>query len=229
MEAGWFLILLAFGAGFGAVAWASWWFSAEQRARRAMRSAAPRRIEDVLEGEIARVIGRAEPHSAGVLRAPLSGRACLCWRVVVEEYRRSGKSGRYHTIVDEHEARDFLVRDESGKALVKAHFVQPLLQRDQQLSSGFLNDATPELEAFLSERGLKSTGWVFNKSMRYFEGVLEPGEPVAVVGVGRWERDPEEPARAGAGYRDAQAPKRLVVESPASGPILLSDEPELLR
>ena len=58
---------------------------------------------------------------------------------------------------------------------------------------------------------------------------LAGGVVVCAVGVGRWERDPEEQATAGAGYREAQMPKRLVLSSPDDGPLLLSDEPSMVR
>lgn len=204
------------------VMFAVWWFSAEQVARRAMRAVPRKAIRDVAEGEKARIVGSVE--LAQSIAAPLTGRACAYWRVVVQELR-GGKNRRWVTVIDEHEGVDFFVRDESGKALIKTELVTPLLEKDAALSSGFLNDATPELEAFLAARGRSSKGWVFNKSMRYREGVVEHGETVCVVGVGRWERDPDERAGAGAGYREAEMPMRLVMSSPDDGNLLLSDEP----
>lgn len=128
------------------------------------------------------------------------------------------------SIVRERGGGDFFVCEGEHRALVKTDLAQPILDEDASFSSGFLNDATPELEAFLADRGHSSQGWVFNKTMRYREGVVEAGETVAVVGVGRWERDPEANARAGAGYRQADLPTRLVLEAPDDGPLLLSDE-----
>lgn len=202
-----------------------WWFSTDQEARRAMRALAVHRIDDVLTGQKARIVGEVEP--LRTIHAPLSGRACVYWRVHVEEYRRSGKNGRWHTIVDEHEGVDFLLRDGDQKALIKAAYVHPVLERDGSWSSGVMNEAAPELKAFLAERGHSTEGWVFNKSMRYREGVAEPGELVAVVGVGRRERDPDEHARPD-GYRDVAMPERLVMDAPEDGPLLLSDEPGML-
>jgi hypothetical protein len=201
---------------------ASWWFSADQRARRAMKAVPRRRVAEVIEGEKARVVGRVEVERT--VTAPLSGRPCAYWRVVVEEKRSSGKSSHWRTIIDEHDGVDFFLRDEDGKALVKTAFVHAVLEKDSHFSSGLFDDAGPELEAFLAQRGHSSTGLVFNKTMRYREGVVEPGELVAAVGVGRWERDPDEQARAGAGYREARLPERLVLDAPAEGPLLLSDE-----
>lgn len=206
------------------VAFVSWWLSADQKARRAMRSVPLRRIKDVVEGEKARVIGEVEAERT--VAAPLSGRPCTYWRVTVLE-QRGGKNRHWVTVVDEHDGVDFFLRDGAAKALVKTELVQAVLDKDAKLSSGVLNDATPQLEAFLAERGHSTQGWIFNKTMRYHEGVVEPGERVCVVGVGRWERDPDEQARAGTGYRDAQMPKRLVLQSPDDGPLLLSDQADM--
>ncbi len=215
-----YVIILAVA---GLIAFLFWWFSADQKARRAMRSTPRRTIREVIEGERARIVGRA--HVATPVRAPLSGRQCGYWRVVVQEYRSRGRSGSWVTVVDEHEGVDFVVHDDSGKALVKTAHVHAVLEKDAKYGSGMFNSPTPELEAFLDSRGISSKGLLFNKRMRFREGVVEHGELVAVVGVGRWERDPEETARAGDGYRTAEMPQRLVVDAMEDGsPLLLSDE-----
>ena len=82
----------------------------------------------------------------------------------------------------------------------------------------------PELEAFLADRGLTSQGFVFNKEMRFAEGVVESGETVAVVGIGSWERDSEEGPVAD-GYRAASSPRQLVMTNPPGEMLLLSDVP----
>ena len=218
--------LLAFAA-FGAIAFFAWYFSADQKARRAMRSVPRRDIESVPDGEKARIVGTVRV--TDTVAAPLSGRACAYWRVTVQEQRGGGKNRRWVTIIDEHEGVDFVLEDGGAKALIKTDYVQAVLEKDGKFSSGLFNDAGQELEQFLSERGHSSQGWIFNKNMRYHEGVVEPGEVVCAVGVGRWERDPDEKASAGAGYREAQMPKRLVLSSPDDGPLLLSDEPSMVR
>ena len=200
----------------------AWYFSADQRLMRRMRGTPQRAIADVVEGERVRVVGRVRVEAP--LAAPLSARPCAYYRVVVEEQRRRGKSTYWFTVVDEERGVDFLLEDGTGVARVPIGHVQAVLEGDARGKSGFLRDPTPELEAFLAARGLATTGWLFNKTIRYREGVAEPGELVAVVGTGRWERDPEASAKAGDGYREATMPKRLVLEAPSDGPLLLSDE-----
>lgn len=221
------LILATVAAVAVAVAVGSWWFSTDQVARRAMRGVPLRSIRDVAAGERVRIVGKASGDAS--IPAPLSGRSCFYWRVTVQELRRHGRNSRWETIIDEQEGVDFTVRDATGSALILTSHAQCVLDKDVHYSSGFLKDADPVLEQFLAQRGHSSGGVVFNKSMRYHEGVVEPGETVAVVGIGRWERDPTEPARAGGGYREGAMPMRLVLDPPDDGPLLLSDEDSAKR
>ena len=207
----------------GLVIFLFWYYSADNRAKRAMKAVPRRAIAEVIEGEQARVVGDvviAEP-----LSAPLSGRACACWTVTVEQHVSRGKSSYWKLLVKESEAADFFLTDGTGKAIVRTSHTQALLEGDGRGGSGILSEPSEALTEFLAQRGHDTKGWFFNKRIRYREGVAEPGETVAVVGTGRWERDPDEEASAGEGYREARMPKRLVMGPPADGkPLMLSDE-----
>jgi hypothetical protein len=74
--------------------------------------------------------------------------------------------------------------DGSGKALVLLEAdARMALDKDGRYRSGTFDDATPELEAFLSRNGLSSQGFLgFNKRLRYREGVVEEGEQVVISG-----------------------------------------------
>ncbi|MEZ4340406.1 MAG: hypothetical protein R3B82_27615 [Sandaracinaceae bacterium] len=130
-----------------------------------------------------------------------------------EQHRRTGP------IVDAHGGPDFLVVDATGAARVDTRVVTPELDRDRRFVSGILKEPPPELKAFLASRGHETTGLVFNKTLRYYEGVVEVGEEVAVVGKVTMEDVPDE-ASKGESYRDAGR-KRPALR----GPVLLSDEP----
>jgi len=206
---------------FLAIAYAAWWNSADQRALRALASVPRRRLADAVDGETVRIVGRAGLLSP--LTAPLSGRPCAAWRVIVQERRSRGKSSRWVTVVDDQETANFLVVDGQAKAFVDTGGAQVVLDKDRQGTSGMFREPTQELVEFLSVRGVSTQGVLVNKHMRFSEGVLEEGEPVAVLGEGNWERDPDEEGRAGSGYREAVAPGRLVMTSPAGGSLILSD------
>src|SRR5262249_46536418 len=142
------------------------------------------------------------------LVAPLSGRPCACYEVVVEELHGGGKHRRWRKVIHELVACDFVLRDQTGKAVVRGSGAQLLVHQDANFRSGFFNDSMPHLDAFLARHGRSSRGWIFNKRIRYNEGVLEANEPVVAYGYARWEPDPTpDPGAPAAGYREG--PTRL--------------------
>ena len=215
-----FFVVLAIGL-------AVWWFSADQKARRAMKSVPLMRVDQLQPGGKVRVAGRAELIQPAY--APLTGRPCAYWRVVVRERRGGSRNRHWKTIIDEHGGADFFVHclQSGARALVRPLHVHPLLVQDGRFSSGFLNDAMPHLDAFLAQRGYSSEGLLFNKTMEYREGIVEQGELVAVMGLGHHEHDASQQAQPGPGYRGMIEPKRVVITPPHDGPMILSDEPKL--
>lgn len=146
---------------------------------------------------VVEIKGQVQPSEQGVVQTPFSGRHAVWCRVTVQELRRSGRSSYWHTILNEIDARPFLVEDGSGQqARVEPIGANVILDRQNIASSGTFNDAAPHLEAFLQSRGLKSTNWLgFNKSMRYEEEVLAPGDMLYALGPSR--RDPGPPVYDG--------------------------------
>jgi hypothetical protein len=136
--------------------------------------------------------GRIQPSEQGMVQTPFSGRYAVWCRITVQELRNSGKNSYWHTILAEVDARPFMVDDGSGQqARVMPNGANVILDKQNIASSGTFNDAPPHLEAFLMSRGKKSTGFFgFNKSMRYEEEVLAPGDPVYALGQSRREAGP---------------------------------------
>lgn len=202
------------------IAIVAWYFSEKQRILRALRGAPIVPIHAVSAGAVARIEGKVrvlgEP-----LRAPFSGRFCVFYEAIVEERRSNGKSSSWVTIIREVQANDFLLDDGTALARVESAGLRVVAVKDSERTSGVLNDASADLEAFLAKHGRKSQGWVFNKTLRYREGVFEPGERVTVLGSVRMEHDPD-PTHAGMGYRDS--PKRAVIVAMPSGQLLATDE-----
>lgn len=169
--------------------------------------------------------GRMSPSERGVFQAPFSGRQAIWCRVTVQELRRSGKSSHWHTLIREIDGRDFYVDDGSGQyARVEPAGANVVLQAMNVASSGTFNDASAHLEQFLLARGHKSTSWLgFNKSMRYQEELLVPGDTLYALGPSR--RVPGPPVRDG--YR--MTPSNLLVMSTGIGPeaeLILTNQTE---
>lgn len=204
-----------------AFAFVLWWFSSEQVAKRKLKKAVAVPIAEAVEGSLVKITGQLALADTEALAGPLTGRACAGYTVEVQERRRSGKSSHWHTVISTQDTVSFVVEDETGKALVKPHGATLVLVRDAHLSSGFLNDASQRIEEFLASHGRSSEGFLgMNKAMRYKEGVLEPGEEVAVLGLAKWEMDPD--PTASEGYRGRA--KRLVVDMSDEGTLIVSDD-----
>jgi hypothetical protein len=212
-------VVVALGAG----AWVYTRFiSLAGRAKRALRRAPLVDVAQAEDGQLAKLVGRLR-YDAGrpPLVAPLSRRACAYYRAVVEQILEDSRK----TIIDTSDFLPFFwLEDESGRARVELGSPTVILSMDAHFSSGFLADARPHVEEFLAAHDQSSTGWVFNKSLRYREGVLEEGEQVAVCGLCRWEPDPD--PTASSGYRHSAL--RLRVVEPLEGEMVISDVPALL-
>lgn len=163
---------------------------------------------------VVEIKGRIHPSEQGLLQAPFSGRHAVWVRVTVQELRSHGRNSSWHTILSEVDGRQFLVDDGSGQmARVIANGANVILDKQNIASSGTFNDAAGHLEGFLASRGLKSTSWLgFNKSMRYEEEVLAPGDALYALGPSRREAGP--PVHDG--YRTA--PGSVLVMFQALGP-----------
>ena len=228
-----FVLILILGA-FGVMAFLVWWFRRDAAIKRALRLYPLQRIAEVSEGDMVRVSGRlVYEGEEAPLQAPLSGRGCAAWRVLVQEYENRGRHGRWKTIVDESEASAFLLEDESGVAWVKGA-LEIATDLDAREGTGLFRGPSPELEEFLLQRGHGTKGWIFNKRIRYREGAFEAGETVTVAGTAHWELDP---SQVGQGYRDAGKRLRLeplvdgqlMARSLPDGRLLATDDPSLAR
>lgn len=149
-------------------------------------------IAQATGNQLVEIRGRVVPSEQGVLQTPFSGRYAVWTRITVQELRSSGRNSYWHTVLSETEQRVFMVDDGSGQlARVFPLGAHVILEKSAVASSGTFNDAKPHLEAFLASRGLKSTSWLgLNKSMRYEEELIAPGDPLFALGPSRREPGP---------------------------------------
>ncbi len=202
------LILLAAAAGLIALLWVRG--SAAKRLRRAMANAPQVLVREAGDGQVAKLVGRLrlaeEP-----LAAPFSGRACAYFEAIFEQSELGHSAELWRTVSFEkrHHTRVWL-EDDSGRALVLLESPTVFLTMDVQADEGAGPCSAREL--------------VGDKRLRRREGALEPGERIGVVGLCRWEADPDG-VDAGAVYREP--PRRLTVRA-AGGQLLVSDEPALI-
>lgn len=218
------LVVVAVVAGVAIVAASRLW-NEKARIRRELRAAPRVDIAELDEGRTGRLVGTVG--DGATVQAPLTGRSCVFFEATVEEYRSSGKTGSWRQVAREVGGMPFVLDDGTGRAIVDPTGARVAVDLDMTTRSGTFDDPTPVEEQFLQRHGLRATGWVFNRSLRYREGVIEVGETIAVMGQGVREPDPDAVGKVG-GYR-VGPPTRLRLGGSARHPILLSDAPDTLR
>ncbi|MFK8000701.1 MAG: hypothetical protein AB8H86_13970 [Polyangiales bacterium] len=168
------------------------------------------------EGAVVHIRGTVRAGGGDLLLAPLSGRPCVAWTLNVSEDR----GNNFGTVHDERTLRPFFVDDDHDTAFVTPVASRLSLIEDTKFDS-LIDKPVPGLVAHL-----KKGDFEMRPQARYIvrEGILSEGEPIAVVGRGRWESDP---MRSGEGYRSIG--RRLVVTNGPGGAVHITDDPSLPR
>ena len=174
-----------------------------QRRRKRIKQTPTCPVSRAPGGSRVEIYGQLTASEQGLIVAPFSGRQAVYIRVVVDEYRQQGKHGYWATIVNESDARDFFVDDGSGEpARVYVQGASFELNAQLVAKSGTFSNAPQHLEQFLKSRGKASTGiFGFNKSMRYSEEVLVPGDSLYALGPSRRDAGPS----TGSAFRTSQS------------------------
>lgn len=164
------------------------YFSKKNRILRELKKTRRKAINSIRENEYVKIIGKAK-YVKEPLVAPLSGRKCIYYQVIVEQ--KADKSWR--TIIDDVKFQDFFVQTNTEMAIVKVSDLansskQVHLVKDFKESSGFLKDPTIKFDNYLEKHGKKSLSFLgLNKSMRYKEGIIALDEDIAVKGIANWK------------------------------------------
>ncbi len=206
-----------------AVSVIAYYFSNKKIMLREFKKSRKKPINRIQENEYAKIIGKTK-HVYEPLKAPLSGRQCVYYHVMVEV--KGDKSWR--RIINDEKHQDFFIESNSEMAIVKMSVTKSSTRRfylvkDYKEKSGFRNDAPEKLEAYLKYHNKKSTGILgINKTIRYTEGVIELNEPIAVKGVAKWNtlKEPIE------GYSYS---KILTLTGTKKEKLLVTDEPKALK
>ena len=166
----------------------SLYFSKSSKIKRELRKLSKKPVSEFKSGEIGKVAGKLEFCVGKSLIAPLSGRKCAYYQVIVEECMPSDNGSHWYTIIDDENAFDFIINQGKDKVLIRVDDYKGYLVKDRNYSSSFLKDANGKLKRYLKRFGQNSESILgFNKTIRYKEGVLEEGEMVAVKGTAYWE------------------------------------------
>lgn len=219
------LLALAFAVAFVGIC--LWYLFRRSRVADALGSAPCVDIGALREGATARVQGTLEAHEGDVLVAPVSGRRCAAYEVVVEEQREPkrheaewGGGPLWRPLVEEKRAVPFEVGDATGRVLVRPTRLELGTRTEWKADPSNLPPGTAErLDALLARHRVarRSPGSL----VQYRERAIAFGDTVAVLGQARLERrSPPEGDRGG----EDRHQQRLVIEPPAGAALRMSNE-----
>jgi hypothetical protein len=122
------------------------------------------------------------------LTSPWRQQECVHYSFHVQQRRSSTNSKghtshRWVTYIKDEKTLPFLVKDDTGQAVVDSSKIKFVINQDKFSRSGLMNDADTDLQQLLETRYSKKTkGLMFNKTLRYTESALELDEEVYVFG-----------------------------------------------
>ena len=164
-------------------------------------------LEEGGSAKIRGVVAAREP----LLRSPVSGRACIGYRVTIHQ-RREGHAEDGVLVLRREAWPSFLLTDDTGTAAVEGPFAI-LLDPDD----GAWTNLPPSVYALLEEAEVP-----LEREFLFRETLLAPGDRVAVVGRPSLEIDP-------VGRGSFRAPPRLyVLRGSEEDPVaVVDDEPPI--
>ncbi len=138
--------------------------------------------------------------ASGLLWAPLTARRCLGYVATVEEPGLL----RPNILALEQASAPFVLED--GTQVEDTVVIHTGVQR--YFETGHLRDPGELLQGFLLRHGCSHVDFLgLNRTLRYREGILLPGDRVRVRGIATWQPSPA--GSAPGGYRNA--PQCLVL------------------
>lgn len=184
------------------------------------------KIKNFKDNSIGKIVGKSEKDKE-VLIAPFSEKECVYYQISIEKYFPDHKGVFYwKRIFDENQAVNFILKDDTGSALIKIEGMQGELLQDVEVLNIIDSEKNPmqyeKIKQYLENKGLNTKYEVIffkhlDKRIRIKEGIIYLGESVAVKGLGRREL-----------LREAKE-EMMVFSNTKDCPLLISDKPSTLK
>jgi len=125
---------------------------------------------------------------SSVLHSPLTDTTCAVYKFQVEEYRSSGKSGRWVTIAQGDSFQcPFYLEDATGKIKVYPVMAEMAWKPAFRFQTGIGKSIPDHLIKFLEQKGIRHRGWLGARKLRFTEWHMQEGFVVYVLGTAQPE------------------------------------------
>lgn len=204
----------------------SYYFGRKQTLLRKLSKFNFKHITQFRSNELTKITGKVL-HVHEPFVAPFSKRKCVAYVIKIEQKKSSGKNSYWKTLVEQENIQDFFIEDKGEVAIIKPVKIPKnyfnYFEEDKSVSSGFLNDPSPEFKKVLDYHNINSENFLgFNKKLRYSERIIEVGETITVAGIAKW-KSVKEPI---SGYNYS---KIAALESSPEHKLIITDLPKARR
>lgn len=173
------IAVLLFGGMF-----ASWWYSAVERARRTLNNVVLTTVGDLVVGASVKITGRVKSASAPLLRSPLRGVECVAYCTSVDEYQEVRDNDTWTALAHESRGVKFVLDDGTGTVEVRVGAEGPFwINRGARGLPNIDGDAPAPVKAFLQRHGKSDRGFVFAKKLCTTERLVAVGDTVTIGGL----------------------------------------------
>jgi len=153
------------------------------RLRRLIENIPTSKIRSLAMG-LVEVFGEVIPAKNNIQKSPFSNKDCVFCYYTIEEYRHSGRHSQWVTIKQEKIMSDFFLKDDTGLVLVDPNGANIDIPIDYEYSSSYGKDPPTSIKQFLKSNNLSFEGFLrANKTMRYREYLIEPGDRLYIMGT----------------------------------------------
>jgi len=125
------------------------------------------------------------------LQSPFTQVECVFYRYTIEQYRSSGRSGRWVVIAKGDSSYcPFWLNDGTGRIMVFPQGAELMMPVDYEFETGLGKTLPDNLVRFMQGNGLNYQGMFGNYPLRFKEWFVTANEPVCVLGTARKAGDP---------------------------------------
>lgn len=166
--------------GFGFGIWSFFWGFKRLRRKRLVENIPTSTVRGLTMG-LVEVTGKVKPTTS--LKSPLTKTECVLYQYLIEEYRRSGKSGSWVKIASGNSFYcPFWLDDGTGKIMVFPQGAELILPVDYEFRTGIGRALPDNLVEFMEKNGISYKSWLGTRTLRFKEWFIRPNEESYVLG-----------------------------------------------
>lgn len=169
--------------GFAFGIWSFFWGFNRLRRKRLIENIPTSTVRGLAMG-LVELYGKAKKKT--LLKSPLTKTECVLYKYLIEEYRSSGKSGRWVKIASgDSFFSPCCLDDATGRILVFPKGAELIFPVDYEFKTGLGKTISGNLIEFMENNNISFRSWFGNRALRFKEWYIREDEDLYVLGTAK--------------------------------------------